>query len=157
MSRHWFPILSPFANGDLGVDIFFVLSGFLIAHGLLKECQAHEGEIDVISFIRNRFLRVWPAIFAWNTIVLPVFIAIVGVSTAIIKFYLPNLVFIQNYYGELTHLWTVAVEFQMYLVSPLYVKWIYKNPSKAFSSTVALTILSTTLSMIVFYSFCACP
>ena len=45
----------------------------------------------------------------------------------------------------------------MYLVSPFYVKWIYKNPSKAFNSTVAITILSTALSMLVFYNFCACP
>ena len=36
--KQWFPLLSPFGNGDLGVDIFFVLSGFLIGYILLKEC-----------------------------------------------------------------------------------------------------------------------
>ena len=93
MSRHWFPALSPFANGDLGVDIFFVLSGFLIGYGLLRECESHKGEIDTVSFIRNRIIRVWPAMFAWNTIALPVFIAMVGVMNAIKNFYLPNLLF----------------------------------------------------------------
>jgi len=61
---HYTPLLTPFANGDMGVDVFFVLSGFLIGYILLKECENHEGGIDTWAFIRNRFLRLWPALFA---------------------------------------------------------------------------------------------
>lgn len=44
--------------GALGVDIFFVLSGFLIAYILMKE-QKKYGSIDVVSFFRGRFIRIW--------------------------------------------------------------------------------------------------
>ena len=48
-------------NGDMGVDIFFVLSGFLISFILLKEYKKY-GNIDKKHFMLNRFLRIWPAV-----------------------------------------------------------------------------------------------
>ena len=49
------------ANGDMGVDLFFVLSGFLIGFILFKEIEKHE-EIDKKHFYTNRFLRIWPGV-----------------------------------------------------------------------------------------------
>ena len=46
-------------NGGMGVDIFFVLSGFLISYILLKECHKYEGRIDIIGFLRGRVLRLY--------------------------------------------------------------------------------------------------
>jgi peptidoglycan/LPS O-acetylase OafA/YrhL len=54
--------INPLRNGDLGVDIFFVLSGFLIADILIREIRKH-GHIDYFHFLRSRFLRIWPALF----------------------------------------------------------------------------------------------
>lgn len=54
-------------HGDIGVDMFFVLSGFLIAYILMKEHKKY-GEIDLASFYRGRFLRIWPAMFVANLI-----------------------------------------------------------------------------------------
>lgn len=51
--------------GDLGVDIFFVLSGFLISFILLKEFKKYGGRIDVLSFYRGRFLRLVPVMIPW--------------------------------------------------------------------------------------------
>ena len=50
----------PLVWGDLGVDIFFVLSGFLIAFVLFREIKKY-GKIDYFNFVRSRFLRIWPA------------------------------------------------------------------------------------------------
>lgn len=51
--------------GDLGVDIFFVLSGFLISFILLKEFKKYGGRIDVLNFYRGRFLRLVPVMIPW--------------------------------------------------------------------------------------------
>ena len=44
-----------------GVDIFFVISGFLIAYILLKECEKFGSKIDILNFYRSRLLRIYPA------------------------------------------------------------------------------------------------
>jgi peptidoglycan/LPS O-acetylase OafA/YrhL len=67
--------MTPFANGAMGVDVFFVLSGFLIGYILLKECEAHDGDVDGWGFMRNRFIRLWPAMFvmqfmSWPAIII---------------------------------------------------------------------------------------
>ena len=57
-------------TGELGVDIFFALSGFLIAYILIKECQKYEKPIDLFNFYRGRFLRVWPAMAILSVVLL---------------------------------------------------------------------------------------
>ncbi|WP_374987978.1 acyltransferase family protein [Pseudomonas aeruginosa] len=46
-------------SAQTGVNIFFVLSGFLIAYLLIKEKEA-TGKIDIIAFIKRRALRIFP-------------------------------------------------------------------------------------------------
>lgn len=53
-------------EGSLAVDMFFVLSGFLIAFILLKEYKKNGGKIDVWLFYTGRFLRLWPSILVWS-------------------------------------------------------------------------------------------
>src|SRR5687768_6448678 len=52
-----------FKNGNLGVNFFFVLSGFLITYLLLKEREFY-GRINIVSFWKRRILRIWPLFFA---------------------------------------------------------------------------------------------
>jgi hypothetical protein len=55
---------APFMNGGgIGVDIFFVLSGFLISRILIAEFEA-TGRIDFVSFYWRRFLRIAPALIS---------------------------------------------------------------------------------------------
>ena len=49
-------------KGDFGVDLFFVLSGFLIAYILLKECEKYGPVLDKWNFYRGRILRLYPAL-----------------------------------------------------------------------------------------------
>ena len=111
--------------GDLGVDIFFVLSGFLIAFILLKEHKKY-GEIDVIKFYKSRFLRIWPALIACNLAMTYLFATQwQNYSWLWLTFSVP--VFANNFVGPHTHLWSVAVEFQFYLISPFIVRNMAKR------------------------------
>jgi len=48
--------------GGFGVDLFFVLSGFLIGFILFKECKKYEGKLDMLLFYTSRFFRIWPVL-----------------------------------------------------------------------------------------------
>ena len=61
LNNAYWPWSIAMMTGDLGVDAFFVISGFLIAHILLKEIEKL-GHIEILSFYRSRILRLWPAL-----------------------------------------------------------------------------------------------
>ena len=60
----WFVFIkdSLVQNGDLGVNFFFTLSGFLITNLLLQE-REDTGKINILKFYARRFLRIWPLYF----------------------------------------------------------------------------------------------
>src|SRR5882757_5612901 len=66
------PVYYFFINGPLGVDIFFVISGFLITTLLLKEKIA-TGSISLRKFYARRVLRIFPAAYSY-------LIVIIGIS-----------------------------------------------------------------------------
>jgi peptidoglycan/LPS O-acetylase OafA/YrhL len=117
--------------GDLGVNFFFVLSGFLITYLLLSERQK-TGRIAIGPFYLRRILRIWPLYFVAvfiGFVLFPIFKARFGHATpepAHLGYYLAFLSNFNNlYYGSntptLTLLWSVSVEEQFYLVWPLLV------------------------------------
>ena len=119
-------ILSFLRNGDMGVDIFFVLSGFLITYILMKE-QKKYGNIDSKHFLLNRFLRIWPCVLLFC--IISFIVDINSGKTLANSAYstITPLFFINNLTGPFLHLWSVAVEFQFYCFSPLIVAWMYKS------------------------------
>ena len=121
-------------GGFLGVDVFFVISGFLITALLLNEWRRHEW-LDVVAFWKRRALRLLPALLlllvaAW--VVVPFLAAdqagrLRGDVRAALA-YVSNwrLILEHQSYFEATgrppmlqHLWSLAVEEQFYLVWPL--------------------------------------
>lgn len=62
---------TPFApGGDLGVDLFFVLSGFLITTLLIDEVR-RRGSVDLVAFYWRRFFRLAPALVLFVAVVAP--------------------------------------------------------------------------------------
>ena len=51
-------LLRTFLNGEMGVDLFFILSGFLIANILLKEADKNDGHINYSKFLIGRVTRL---------------------------------------------------------------------------------------------------
>jgi peptidoglycan/LPS O-acetylase OafA/YrhL len=104
--------------GWTGVDLFFVLSGFLIGGLLFKEIQK-TGRLDVKRFYIRRGLKIWPAYFLFLVVVYFIHGYRFGLPTAW-HYLWPNLLQLQNYLARPPGLtWSLAVEEHFYLVLPL--------------------------------------
>jgi peptidoglycan/LPS O-acetylase OafA/YrhL len=127
---HYFPEVLP--GGFAGVDIFFVISGFLITLILVKELQ--EGGYSILRFYARRIRRIFPAlilvmlmcfIVGWVTFSVDEFKHL-GKHIASGAGFVANLVYWQEagYFDAsadtkpLLHLWSLGVEEQFYLVWP---------------------------------------
>jgi peptidoglycan/LPS O-acetylase OafA/YrhL len=118
------PAITAFAFGFAGVDIFFVLSGFLITSLLVGE-WSRTGRISLPQFYIRRALRLLPALFAF-LIVLLLFVPFqpagsrrslveaAGLSTV----FLGNIAKTLNWVFPLPHMWSLGMEEQFYLVWP---------------------------------------
>jgi peptidoglycan/LPS O-acetylase OafA/YrhL len=119
--------------GFLGVDVFFVLSGYLITSLLLNRMSC--GRLDVVDFWTRRLRRLLPALLVligvlvgWGAVAAPV-VSRDGLRNDITAtlFYIANWHFISTstYFASdgvaspLEHMWSLAVEEQFYLVWPL--------------------------------------
>jgi peptidoglycan/LPS O-acetylase OafA/YrhL len=120
LAAGWFHV------GWLGVDLFFVLSGFLIGGLLLSELDRH-GTINVSRFLIRRGLKIYPPYFVFLAylVAMPVAKALArgGDAWAVFKdmgtAIVPNLLFLQNYLGSPAgHTWSLAVEEHFYLLLP---------------------------------------
>ncbi|MEZ2348710.1 acyltransferase family protein [Terriglobus sp. RCC_193] len=96
------------AFGTAGVDIFFVLSGFLVGGLLLKEWKVR-GNINIKRFLVRRGLKIWPQYYIF-------LIASLLTGRHTFRFLLGNFLNIQNYMGGIAHTWTLAVEEHAYLL-----------------------------------------
>ncbi|HVG27355.1 MAG TPA: acyltransferase [Acidobacteriaceae bacterium] len=97
--------------GWVGVDIFFVLSGFLVGGLLMKEWKVRRG-IDSTRFLIRRGFKIWPQYYLFLAVLL-----LTGQET--VHFLWGNLLNIQNYVGGVAHTWSLAVEEHAYLLLTL--------------------------------------
>jgi peptidoglycan/LPS O-acetylase OafA/YrhL len=108
-------------SGFLGVDFFFVLSGFLITTLLLRE-EAKHGTFSLKGFYWRRFLRIVPVYFLVVTVLALYYIGVKGQTDflRILPFYY---LFLSNFLvGDIPMLaptWSLSVEEQFYLIWPL--------------------------------------
>ena len=123
-------------GGFIGVDLFFVLSGYLITSLLIKELDS-SGEINLLRFYARRVRRLLPAstLVVVITCLLEVIIASPMAQMEVLKaaltttLYASNLYFAHiqlNYFlrslapSPLLHTWSLAVEEQFYFVWPIF-------------------------------------
>ena len=129
--------VAPFEGGYVGVDVFFVISGFLITGLLLKEVQRHQ-RVDLIQFWLRRARRLFPAlaVVVMATVALaflffasPVTLPEVARQAVTATLYVSNLRFattLQDYFradlvksSPFLHTWSLGIEEQFYLLWPL--------------------------------------
>ena len=126
-----------FAGGFVGVDVFFVISGYLITTKLVTESE-RTGRVALLSFWAKRLRRLVPAMASMLIVVLIVSVFVlsprelprVAQSGAAASAYVSNILFATGtttYFGSPTtenpflHTWSLGVEEQFYLVWPLLI------------------------------------
>ena len=153
------------SGGFIGVDIFYVISGFLITGLLLKELEA-KGKISLKAFYLRRSKRLLPAsflvlfvtaLFAW-LVLPPISRGSIGRDLIATTFYISNYLFAwwQNDYQNLNatpspfiHYWSLAVEEQFYVFWPLFIIGLAKLKSarKFLIGFSAVTIVTFALGV----------
>lgn len=142
--------------GWTGVDLFFVLSGFLIGGLLFKEIRT-TGRLDIPRFLLRRGLKIWPAYFV---LIGFVFVYLIWPEHAAFSDALrqiaPNLLHLQNYLGSPRGItWSLAVEEHFYLVLPLFLlivtgRWARTRSIQAVPLVAVLLIVGCTAMRVVF-------
>lgn len=122
-------------GGWFGVDVFFVLSGFLITSILLRD-WTRAGTLSIPTFYIRRLLRLYPALLATLIVMVPfslwleggnplrtlLFAAIGGTYTANLAMTVQD-----GNLGWWTHLWSLAMEEQFYLVWPVILLFLLRR------------------------------
>jgi peptidoglycan/LPS O-acetylase OafA/YrhL len=127
---HAWPAALP--GGYIGVDVFFVISGYLISSILLKDIEA--GRFSIVEFYRRRVARIFPALFLMLAavaatgylILTPAELKELGRNLLSTTFFVSNIDFwlLTGYFDgaadlkPLLHTWSLAVEEQFYIVYP---------------------------------------
>ena len=147
--------LSYFDYGFLGVDIFFVISGFVITSIISKEIEQTK-KFDFYNFYIRRFKRIYPVLFFILTIsfFLIIFFQPLDLFLNNLKVYLLSLFGVSNFYylflkkdyfdtvfdDPFAHTWSLGVEEQFYIIFPLLIIFILKY-EKYVKSILILSLL----------------
>ena len=158
-------------GGFLGVDLFFTLSGFLITSLLLTEAR-RSGRVDLVAFWGRRFRRLLPAILVLLAVVIIVtwLIGTPAQLDAVHRGGLPALGYAANWHqiaqdggywasfaeaSPLTHLWSLAIEEQFYVVWPLVFFGLWKlsrGSERAIAVAAGLGALGSAVLMAVVHT-----
>jgi peptidoglycan/LPS O-acetylase OafA/YrhL len=143
------------SGGFTGVDVFFVISGFLITSKLNDDIRA--GTFSVLSFYDRRIRRILPALIvmlaatllAGRFLLMPGDYKSLADSTATAAFGISNFYFLFNtgYFDQaaellpLLHTWSLAVEEQFYVVWPILLFIAAKNRHRIAIATILASVL----------------
>ena len=146
-----------FSGGFVGVDIFYVISGYLITSIIAKAEAA--GKFSIVSFYDRRLRRIFPALFgvvffsvlASAVLLVPSDFATFGKSLLAMTFFVSNIFFkriggTRGYFAAeshsqvLLHTWSLSVEEQFYLFFPTFLILLTRLANRHVSKFLYLAI-----------------
>lgn len=145
-----------------GVPIFFFISGFLIS-------RSYETNSNIFEYIRNRVLRIYPALIICTTLSIIAVFAVGYISLGDIGFFelgkliLSQITIVQFYHPEYMraygdgvlngNLWTITVELQFYVLIPIFYRLLkIENSSKSNFKLITLIIFFIIIHFVYLYS-----
>lgn len=141
-------------SGTISVDSFFFLSGLLLIWASLKEMERTKGKLNIFQMYLHRYIRLTPIVAAailfyvslyrhigngplWNDFISP--------CKLCHQTWWATLLYVQNYAAAgkmcLGHTWYLAVDMQLYVLSPLILIPIFKWKKKAIGGVIVLGLL----------------
>lgn len=147
-------------GGFAGVDVFFVISGYLITGGIARDLE--HGSFHVLTFYERRIRRIYPALLLLLFVVLVAGILIfmpdglkdLGAEAATAVAFSSNFLFWHqtDYFAgaaelkPLLHTWSLAVEEQFYLVIAPLMGWLYPLGRRRSAATLAAMLCCSFLA-----------
>ena len=135
---------SYFPNGYLGVDIFFVISGYVITKSIIKDFSKEK--FNFLEFYYKRIKRILPVflIVLSSTFLFSLYIYLIADLNRFLESLLSSLGFVSNFYFWITggyfstndqlkpllHIWSLSVEEQIYLFFPFFIYLLFKIKKK---------------------------
>jgi peptidoglycan/LPS O-acetylase OafA/YrhL len=152
------------AFGWIGVDIFLVLSAYLLTTLALREIK-YAGKLDIRKFYKRRIIRIWPLYFLALSIgffVYPGLLAAAGAEVTVWPTVRDHLIPFALFFGNFSYahfretlglfrsLWTISLEEQFYLLLPLVVLLLWETTRIGWQLAVAAVLAISLLSRIYF-------
>lgn len=145
-----FTPVSDYFYGDIGVETFFVISGFLITTLLLKE-KVKRGTVSFRNFYIRRLLRIVPASYLVLVVLIvlntPLSLGIPGTHFFMSFLYIRNIPSENFYEWHTGHFWSLSVEEQFYLIFPFF---IVLRTNKFFVFSILLILLIPVLTFLAY-------
>lgn len=160
LGYHIFPRLFP--SGFIGVDVFFVISGYLITNIILSNLD--KGKFSIIEFYIKRIKRIFPAlaivllismIYGWYNL-FPSEYARLGKHVAAGSAFVANIVFWRDsgYFdpaselNPILHLWSLGIEEQFYMLWPIVLVLVFNLGKRyVFAALILITIVSFSINV----------
>lgn len=146
-----------FSGGFVGVDVFFVISGYLITTIILAELQ--QGKFSIVNFYERRARRILPALFLVMLVCIPfawLWLLLsdmknFSLSLVAVSFFASNILFWHEsgYFDTaaelkpLLHTWSLAVEEQYYVIFPLFLVLFWKLGKRWILITLGLVFVAS--------------